>query len=233
MNISKNGLIVGLFLVVLLVFGSNLLGAANPPADALAAAQDGLKVFIELDNGVSMDECVFNVTAREELNDAVIGFGFRMFTIDPRNLCEPGDRSLSGIVMPTPEWCFMVLSKNKAIGLISVSRVDGNWQAVGAGAAELANEVHQVRKSWSADKGFNFRFVRVYQATSDFMEVTHKENVLGYVPMKAARVSLSLGQMDLETNHLMAESELMAPLRERAVRNMKGFNKDAFSKEAK
>ena len=230
MNNLKNGLLMSLILSVALMFGTVFLGAATPPADVLNAAQNGLKIFTAL-NGDSMDDCVFNVSSREELDHAVVGFGFRMYSVNPKFLRDPGNRLLSRMVEPTPTWRFVVLSKTKPIGLITVNLVNGQWQAVGAGAAELAAEVNMVRKAWPARDGFDFRFVRVYQATADFIEVSHKQNMMGYVPMKAARVSLNMGQMDLQADQLMAESELMEPLRDRAMRNMKDFLKKDVNHE--
>ncbi|MCP4148662.1 MAG: hypothetical protein GY757_13025 [bacterium] len=232
MRFLKIGLLISLLLSVSLMFGAVFPGATQPPAEALKAAQKGLTAFIALNDG-SKNEQVFNVLSHEELKHAVVDFGFLMHTINPEVLRNPGNKMLSSMVEPTPLWRFSVLSKGKAVGLITVTQVNGQWEAVGAGAAELAAEVHSVRKAWPATSGFDIRFVRVYQATADFMEVVHKDAVVGYVPMKAARVSLDMGQMELKTDNLLAESELMEPLREQAMRNMKDFLKPALDEEQK
>ncbi len=222
-----NKLIMTLMLCIVMVFSVvSLQAVETPPAEITQAAEAGLKVFLPK-AGESLTDCPFKVTTLEEANQATVDFGFRLYTVNPKVLANPGGKRLSSMVEPTSTWRFVVVSNGNPIGLLTVSQVNGQWQAVAAGAAELADEVYQVRKAWPKKDGFNFRFVRIFQAVSDFMEISTSKASLGFVPMKAARVSLQEGSMDLRPDALMYESELLEPLSNMVKNSMKRFSKDA------
>lgn len=223
-----NRLNISLLIVVVMIFGVVSLTAADlPPAGAVKAAQDGLKAFFP-QQGEAVEESGFAVNSFNSLQSATVDFGFRVNTIDPMRLKNPGNDLLCRMISPTPSWRFLVLSGGEPIGLITVEFIDGQWQAVSAGAAELALEVFKVKSAWPQEGGYDLRFVRVFQATSDLIEVSRGQgDVIGYVPLKAARVSLQMNQPDVNPTSLMYDSELIFPLGELVKQNDKKLSGNA------
>jgi hypothetical protein len=72
---------------------------------------------------------------------------------------------------------------------MTVDRMDGEWRAVSLGASELAQQLTALMLRWP-ESSHRLRFIRVYQANADFVEVARGGQVLGVVPLLSARISL-------------------------------------------
>lgn len=182
--------------LILSVFTFFLLSpclSAQAPSPVVKAAQEGL-----------MDFC-------EGTGNVKLGMGFQVHTVNPLTLIEEKGSTLQALVFPKDMWRFFVLENGKLTGLLMVVKVDQEWKAVSFGGAELAMEVDTITKSW---KGHSFRFIRIYQATSDFMEIKSSQKTLGFAPLKSARISLGIDAFEANPKTLLYNSEIVGPLRD-------------------
>jgi hypothetical protein len=196
------------FLVVFICFG---VSAADVPADVLKAAEKGVTNFPGL-TGVELQQ------------------GFRVYTVSPASLMECD--GLETAVTPTGMWRFLVTANGQPTGLLTVAQVNGEWTAVSFGGAGLAGEVSKVMAKWPTDKGYGFRFVRIYQARADFVEISNSgsSREAGFVPLTASRLALGLeGEFDPQV--LLYNSEIITPLRDVVSRNMKLDETHRFQQE--
>ena len=126
-----------------------------------------------------------------ELRQVTLGIGFEVNTIDPAALLYARrDADLSRVTRGTGVWNFVVLSKGQPVALLEVGQQDGRWQVLGAGATRLARDVHAAAQGHA--RNGDFRFVRVYQATADLMEVRGADNRSQYVPLAKTVDTLGL-----------------------------------------
>jgi hypothetical protein len=140
-----------------------------------------------------------------------------MHTVNPRDLVKNRELTLQGLILPMDMWRFLVLANETPVGLLTVVKVDRQWKAVSFGGADLAKEIDAIGKNWSRH---SFRFIRVYQATSDFMEIMRGHDTLGFAPLKSARVSLGIDNFDSGPGMLLYNSEILEPLREMVSRTL-------------
>ncbi|WP_139178479.1 hypothetical protein [Lysobacter sp. yr284] len=161
-----------------------------------AAAEQGLrKMMLEMSNGRAAaarlpDGFPIAAATYGDLRSVSLGAGFEVNTVDPAALMYANAAAdLSRIARGTDTWKFVILSAGKPVGLLDMDRVDGRWQAVGAGASALAADL--VAAAPATGDG-SFRFVRIYQATSDLIEVRGAGERSRFVPMASARRSLAL-----------------------------------------
>jgi hypothetical protein len=191
-------------LFLLIGFGAAGLSAeATPSPEIIAAAQQGLVDF-------------------PGLGDASLQQGFQVYTVSPAALMTCSD--LGTVTVPTGQWRFVVVSGGQPLGLLTVAQVEGCWQAVSMGGAGLATEMGRVLKTWTAENGCNYRFVRIYQAMTDLVEITRVNDSRkpGYVPLTSARASLGIqGQFAPEV--MLNDSDIITPLRDVVAKNIKMF----------
>lgn len=132
---------------------------------------------------------VFDVSDVKSLKSATLGMAFEVYSAAPQALMNAKTRFDQQLV-GTGIWNFMVMVNGRAVGLVGMEKIQGNWEFSSAGAAKLANDVQQSSQRNAGKQGF--RFVRIYQATSDFLEVKNDQGELGYAPLIAARATLQL-----------------------------------------
>lgn len=153
-----------------------------------------------------------------DLRALTLGAGFEIHTVDPAALMyAKGDADLSRIARGTNTWKFVVLSAGKPVGLLDMDRIDGRWQAVGAGGSALAADL--VAAAPATGDG-SFRFVRIYQAASDLIEVRGAGQRARFVPMPSARRSLALPALAAKSAAASAslDSQDLLPALQAAVR---------------
>ena len=195
---------------------------------AQIAAQQGLAEYkqskLQAYANLSPDNMAFDVSDMEELMQARVGQGFEVYTVKPQDVAG-GRTDLSGMATPTGSWRFVVQVDDKPVGLVTVEMVDGRWQAVSFGAAGLAREYEAMRVAHGNADASNLRFIRIYQAQSDLMEVTSAaDGKSRYAAMKSARESLlrfGLNKVQPDANAGMFDaSQLMESLRAAVSKNM-------------
>lgn len=210
--------------VLALPAGSEPAMAAQRGAErsqALAAAQRGLGDYQQRKQqyyaGLLPSHMALEVSDLQELSQAQIGQGFEVHAIDPRELAA-GRTSLGGMAAPSGAWRFLVQVGDRAVGLVTVQRVEGRWQAVSFGGAGLAKELEALRRVHGNADGSNLRFIRIYQAQSDLLEVVSgSDGRARYATLRSARDALlrhglARGGMDANAG-LLEASQLLEPLR--------------------
>lgn len=193
-----------------------LAKADNGPA--LQAAKRGLAQFAEhqqaLRPGSAPPDFPLDVTDVGDLKQATVSGGFEVFTIDPKDLLARGD--LPALAKPTGEWRFIISLHGKPIGLATVQQVNGRYETVAYGASVLAKDVEAAMAAHGNSNRSNLRFIRIYQARSDLLEVDHAK----FAPLHSARESLLLKKAG---NQLVDGAELLDPLRAAVKANIEAF----------
>lgn len=146
------------------------------------------------------------------LRDARIGWGFAVNDALPADL--DAGTPLDAAARPTGQWRYAIMLHGKPVGLVTVVDTGDGWQAVSFGGAGLSAHIDQLVRKHADDPQAQLRYVRVPQASADFIEVRHPGAQAGYVPLQAARSSL---HMDTATPR--SGAQLLPTLREAARRN--------------
>lgn len=168
--------------------------ASKEPIGLRTSAESGLRTLIndlskDIPAGTLPDGFPFDINDISELRNAKLGMGFEVHTAHPQTLLA-GGRPFEQMLMGTGIWNFVVLVDGHPAALLEMEKVHGKWQVNGAGGSKLAQDVHQTTQQ---NAGRNaFRFVRIYQATADFLEVKDIEGKSRFAPLLAARQSLRM-----------------------------------------
>lgn len=191
------------FLIFSGVFG---LLAEKPPVEVVQAARTGICDFMN----AGTSSANFPIAGKVSADNAAVRHGFQVYTVPPAALEISSD--LTPIIAPTALWRFVVTAEGKPVSLVTVAQVQGNWTAVSMGGAQLAAEVNEVMEQWPAAKGYDHRFVRVYQARADFIEISMNGKLIGFVPLTASRLAFGL-EGPFDAGALLQSSEIVVPLR--------------------
>lgn len=136
-------------------------------------------------SGKLANDFPISVSNYAELRQVTLGAGFEVHTIDPAQLLYAGKQSdLSRMTRSTGLWRFLVLSKGQPVALMDMEQVNGRWAVRGVGASALARDI-QAKAQANAQSG-SFKFVRIYQAGTDLMEVRGAGNSARFVTMMSA-----------------------------------------------
>lgn len=194
-------------------------------ADAMAAAQRDLARFAthQVQRTGSPAEFPLDVANLGELKEAVISYGFPVHTIDPDVLLA-GRGAMQQMVRPTAQWRFVITLRNRPVGMATVERVNGRYETVAYGGAVMSKDLDALAAQFgNADKS-NLRFVRIYQARADFLEVAGNDGRAKFAPLHSARASLQLGKQSMQAGApgtaLVDETEIAQPLRAAVKLNM-------------
>jgi hypothetical protein len=205
-----------------------LQSEAQQLPQASAAAKRDFALFVQhhvqTKAGTSPHEFPLDVNDVLDLIDAGIGYGFQVYTINPKDLAA-GRNDLGNLAKPTGIWRFAVMLHGQAIGLATVQKVNGNWSTVSYGAATLAKDVDATMGVHANAEHSNVRFLRIYQAQSDFLEVrSTRDSSVRYAPLHSARQSLILPQQASRaggsSDGLSDVADFIEPLRAAVKSNM-------------
>jgi hypothetical protein len=207
--------------VCLLLLGATSLMADHPDE----VARNGF---------AQMREPVFNLDfcTAEEWAEASLGEGFPICTIRGQTLLdrEKTDKMipLRRLVEETADWYFPVISADKPVAMLFVSRLEGRWQVSGIGHGGIARELGDMLSTWKPSDGYAFRFVRSFEAKSDFLEIYGGQTLMrtgdtdprGYLPFLSARVALELPEESALASSLLVESQFIDKLARRVEAGM-------------
>ncbi len=147
----------------------------TPPSEAVTAAESGLVQFLkELPDS---ERGNFGFLPEDRLSDARVGTPFQLYTITPEKLLNaPADTSVDTLISPTGRWFFPVILEGTPRAILTVERMDGNWEAVTLGMTPLAGEMEKIKRQWPKSEGYTPKLVAIYQAASYFFTVPEKDN---------------------------------------------------------
>ncbi len=196
--------------------------SAREPHGLRAAANAGLQQLVQemgqnIAPGTLPDGFPFDVNDFSELKNASLGIAFEVHSVHPKRLAA-GGAPLEKMVTGNGIWNFLVMVDKHPVALLEMAKVDGRWQVQGAGGAKLAQDVYQAAQNHSGKSAF--RFVRIYQATADLLEVQDSQAKARYVPLIAARESLKMMAPASKDSVLPTSQEVLPALQEAVRRNL-------------
>lgn len=191
---------------------------AREPRGLRFAAEAGLKTLLadlgrDIAPGTLPDGFPFDVKDFSELKNATLGLAFEVHTVNPQQFVG-NNAALGSQIKGNGIWNYVVLVEGHPVALLEMAQVNGRWEVQGAGGAELAQNVYQAAQNHSGKKAF--RFVRIYQATSDLLEVQDATSNSRYVPLIAAQKTLGMAHLAKGATAL-ASADVMPALQD-AVR---------------
>ena len=193
-------------------------------SQAFAAAQRDLAQFANHQGAGNLSGAfALAVTNLQDLKQATVSYGFPVYTVDPAELIA-GRSTLKAMAKPVNQWRFVITLKDQPIGLATVEKNKGKYETVSYGAAVLAKDLDAAaRQHGNADKS-NLRFLRIYQARSDFLEVDSADGRGRFAPLHSARHSMQMqsatGEVGKSGSTLLDETDLVTPLRAIVKQNM-------------
>lgn len=195
--------------------------------DATSAAKRDFAQFVQYQvqnhAGIAPQGFPLEVTDVQDLKDARIAYGFPVYTIDPADLIS-GRSEMKTMAKPTGIWRFVITLNQQPIGLATVEQVNGRWETVAYGATVLAKDLDASMGAYANKDRSNVRVLRIYQAQSDFLEVSSaQDGAVRFAPLHSARLSLLMQRPDGVTdgrNGLLEASELLEPLRAAVKQNL-------------
>lgn len=210
--------------ICLIVFALSLTGlciaGSSPPDDVKRAAVDGLKAFVKDGRMGKLRQLGFDTQA--DIDYSALGKGFQIFTIPPDRLLNgSAPQDIQTLAIPTNQWQFQIVTGDKAKALLTVDIVNGVWTTVSIGSSGLAQQLAGFLASWPPASGYDFRLIRVYQAKSDFIELSKGGKVLGIVPLTSLLAATSGGSATAyDPRSLRDPNEVLSNLRPVVKRNL-------------
>lgn len=194
---------------------------------ASAAAQRDLAQFVQHTlrtraSGLT-PQFPLDVADLAELKEARVAYGFQVHTVDPKELLE-GRSELRNMAKPTSQWRFVIAVNGKPVGMSTVEHHKGKWETVAYGAAVLAKDVDASMAAHGNAERSNVRFIRVYQAKADFLEVmAPNDSRAKFAPLHSARESLAMAKDGKAPGALVDADDFLGPLRSAVKTNMDAF----------
>ncbi len=200
-------------LIMAMIFSCiQTLPAIEAPSQAVInAAEKGMTEFLSNPAVIGSKKSPIASFTGPTKPDMTLGAGVRIYTIAPT--FDADTASLDSLAVPTGHWRFMLLAGNQPAAMLTVAETNGEWHAVSIGGAGIARELYQVINRWPAGEGYNYRFIRIFQARSDFIEISRNGNVSGFVPLTSSRISFKMaGPFDPAV--MMRNSEIFPQLKD-------------------
>lgn len=202
-------------LVVLLgvfIIAQSVSANETPPAEVVNAAKEGLSTFLQGIPSQILPQ--FGFQSAKETQGAELGEGFQVFTISPDQLLND-DKNLSdfsSLIVPTDLWEFLILKDNQVKCVLTVDFFKNRWTAVGIGSSGLAVELKKVVESWPTSAGYQHTLIKIYQAKSDFVQISRGEMIMGLVPLIPARVAMGMPDHNLNALDLQDPRNVLSSL---------------------
>lgn len=193
--------------------------AVDTPPDAVKkAAAKGLSMFVKDPRIQHLTQIGLNT--QQEIDNAELGEGFLMYGVSAKIFGDSATQDLAASVQPTNQWNFLVRSGGEAKALIRVDFADGEWRPISIGASTLAKEVSSFLAKWPDVDGYHFRFIRVYKATMDVVEVTRNGRLRGFVPLSSLIMMPGRARGTFTEGDLHDSGEILDRLRSAAKQAM-------------
>ncbi len=164
-----------------------VMSSARVVSPTQVAAARGLRDFAarftgnagELPQGFPLD-----VRDLGELRHARIGWGFQVYDVS-RAALESG-AALEASAQPTGIWRYEVVLHGRPIGLVTLAQAAHGWEVVSVGGIGLVGDINAVVGAYGSAADTQLRYVRVPQATADFIQIK-RGAAAQYAPLQAAR----------------------------------------------
>ena len=210
------------FIFLILLFQASLLFADNekPSREIIAAAEQGIITFVKDPNMKNLND--YGFATKKDIDTAVLGKGYHIYTVNPDTLLNNETLDLGAMAVPTDMWEFLIMSQNKAVSVLTVAKMNDRWTAVSIGKTGMAEQVGNFIKKWPESKETSHRLIRIYQATSDLMELSETGKKKGFVPLTSSRAAMGLTKADFDPSDVHDSKDVITQLRPAVRRNMEG-----------
>lgn len=194
-----------------------------PSDDIKKAGREGIKDHLkDRKHDKSFQDLGFE--SQDDIDKAELGEGIQIFTINAKKLLDgSAPLDLQSLVIPTGEWNFLIRADGRANSLLKVGFFDGKWKHVGIGSSVLAKELGGFLAAWPASEGYACRYIRVPQITSDFIELSHKGEVLGIFPLLALTSKTGRAVGEFQQSDLRDPQEVLPELRAQIMRSIESY----------
>jgi len=128
--------------------------------------------------------------SREDFGEATIGYPYRVFTVD-----MPGTQTgRSAGVKPLNEWRTPIIVRGQSRALLTVAKMDDQWEAVDFGGARLALELAECEeRNVHSPRALQRGILRLFDSSCDFLLLYDQQYPLdnaGVFPLESARKAL-------------------------------------------
>jgi len=186
--------------------------ATVPAHDIVQAATDGLAIFVKNKPGARIGH--FGFASQADIDSAELGAGFQLFTIQPDLLNASTSLDFQNLVTPINQWWFPIVVGGVNKALLTVALIEGKWTPVGIGASRLGAALAGLTAAWPQAAGYAHRFIRVYQAESDFVEMSQDGSIMGIVPLSSLlRAQKENAELTFDAGVLRGQEEILSDLR--------------------
>lgn len=196
-----------------------VMASARPASPAQAAATRGLHEFaarFSADAGQLPKGFPLDVRDLGELRHAQLGWGFQVYDVSQAALLSGAD--LEAAAQPTGIWRYEVVLHDRPVGLLTLARTAHGWEVVSVGGAGLVEDIETVVAAQAGSVHTQLRYVRVPQATADFIQVKRGAAAARFAPLRAARDTLQV-RAGVAGTALLDGGDLQAQLRQLAARS--------------
>lgn len=173
--------------------------AQGVPPGVRNAAQEGLQSFLGRISPAARGD--YGFTGSDNLARVKLGTPLNLLTITPEALLSyQASRPVAAILTKTKMWYFPVMLQNEVRCILVVDQVDGKWQAVSLGYANLAKALGTIKQRYPASQGFNPRLIAVFQA-NQYLVMVPEENpqaLISIIPAGRGAPGVTAGKLPLE-----------------------------------
>lgn len=213
---------------------SEMIAVTSQESQVVAAAQRELAQFVQhqmnAHAGATPAGFPLDVSHVQDLKDARVAYVFPVYTVAPEELLA-GRADLQSMAKPNGQWRAVIGLNGRPVGMATLEQNNGQWETLSYGAAVLARDIDVTMARHANASHSNVRFIRIYQAKSDLLEVVSaNDRYARYVPLHSARVTLSLQARALNSADaaqgaadLTEGAELLQSLRPLVKANMDAF----------
>ncbi len=188
-------LILILGLSVCLSSGSQIFG--EPCIESVQkAAENGFE---------QMKDSMFNLgfCSEDEWTNAELGMGFPIYKISyemaNEKLNDKSHLSLSDIIEPSGEYYYMIMTDKKAVAMLFVGLINGEWKVAGIGHNGIAVEMNNILSELEKKGGYTFRFIRFQRENCDILQINSESWIMGkenmakeYIPLLSAKILMGI-----------------------------------------
>jgi hypothetical protein len=156
-------------------FSAFMAHAQTAPPEVISAAEAGLQPFLSRISPEVRES--YGFAKSDAFGQVHLGDSFNLYTITPDALLNYSAGSqVSSLLSKTNMWYFLVMVENKVRCILIVDQIDGKWQAVSLGYADLAKALSKVMQRWPKSKGFNPWLITVFQANEYLVMVPEESS---------------------------------------------------------
>lgn len=190
--------------------------SALPHHEIIDAAWKGIRTLFTDAGAQERNE----LCGQQEVGDPKLGKGFQVYAVSPDDLLNSSiSQDLNSLAVPAGMWHFLILNRDKAICLLIVAQMNGEWVAVGIGGSVLASQLGRMTEAWPGDRGYDYKFIKIYATTSDFVGLLQRETVVGVVPLSSARIAMSLPNQDFDAQDILDSKNVIETMKQILKRN--------------